>query len=89
MKKKEVGDGLTTVRGIVIPVEWNESGNALAAIISSSGEREYLVKQDPKGRQLLELIRQEVEVVGVVRRTGKGHRTITVRSHELIRSADY
>lgn len=88
MKKKEVGDELTTIRGIVIPVEWDGQGNALATTISSSGEQEYLVEQDRKGKELLRVIRKEVEVSGILGKTVKGRTTITVSSYELIRSGD-
>ena len=74
---------LTIVRGIVIPVEWDDEGNALATTISSPGEEEYLVEHDAKGKELLRLIRQEIEVSGIVRKGIKGRNAITVRSYQL------
>lgn len=82
-ENKEIVDKLTTVRGIVIPVEWDGEGNALAVAISSPDEQEYVIEQDKKGKELIGLIRQEVEVSGVVRKVIKGSKTITVKSYRL------
>ena len=92
--KKEVKEDngidneLITIRGIVIPVEWGEEGNALAVSISGAGEEEHFVEQDDEGKKLLELMQQEVEVSGTVREATQGHRVITVRSHGLKTGVD-
>ena len=82
-RKRGTVDKLTTVRGIVIPVEWDGEGNALAVAILSPDEQEYVIEQDKKGKELIGLIRQEVEVSGVVRKVIKGSKTITVKSYRL------
>lgn len=82
-KRKGIGDEPTTVRGIVIPVDWDEEGNALAVIISSLDEQEYLIQQDAKGKELLRLMRQEIEAMGVVKEGSKGRKTIKVKSYGL------
>lgn len=88
-KKKGTGDELTTVRGIVIPVDWDEEGNALAAAISSPDEQEYFIEQDSKGKELLGFMQQEVEVSGTVREAIQGHKVITVKSHGLKMGGDW
>lgn len=50
---REIGDEPTTVRGILIPVDWDEKGNVLAAAISGLDEQEYLIEQDEEGKELL------------------------------------
>ena len=82
-KKERTGYELTTVRGIVIPVDWDEEGNALAVAILGAGEEEHLVEQDEGGKKLLELMQQEVEVSGVVKEGIQGHKTIAVKSYGL------
>ena len=76
-------DELITIRGIVIPVDWDEKGNALAVAILGAGEEEHYVEQDREGKKLLELMQQEVEVSGTVREMIHGHKVITVKSHGL------
>jgi hypothetical protein len=87
-KKRGTVDKLTTVRGIVIPVEWDEEGNALAAAISGSDEQEYVIEQDEKGKELLKFIKHGIELDGVVGKTIKGRKTITVRSYRLKTGGD-
>jgi hypothetical protein len=87
--KKGIGDELTTVRGIVIPVDWDEEGNALAVAVSASDEQEYVIEQDEKGKELLEFIRHEIEASGVVRKAIKGRKTVTVKSYRLKTGGDW
>ena len=87
-RKRGTVDELTTVRGIVIPVDWDEEGNTLVASISGSNEQEYVIEQDKKGKELLEFIRHEIEVDGVVRKAINGSKTITVRSYRLKTGSD-
>ena len=82
-KKTKAGNNLTTIRGIVIAAEWDDEGNPLATSISSPGEQEYLVEQDSKGKELLGLVRQEIEVAGVVKKRERGRNTIAVRIYRL------
>jgi hypothetical protein len=84
-KRKKITDEPTTVRGIVVPVDWDEEGNTLAAAISSPDEQEYLIKQDPKGKELLRLMRQEIEAMGVVKKGSKGRKIIKINNYELWR----
>jgi len=87
-QNKVADDKLTTVRGIVIPVEWDEEGIALAAAVSGSDEQEYVIEQDEKGKELLKFIRHEIEVDGVVRKAINDRKTITVRSYRLKTAGD-
>jgi hypothetical protein len=57
----------TVVKGVVVPTDWDEQGNVVALAISSNDEKEYMVDKKGKGRDLLGLIRKEVEVRGVIR----------------------
>ena len=74
---------MTAIRGLVIPAEWDEEGNALATSIATPGEQEYLVEQDGVGKELLGLIRQEIELTGIVRQRERGQNTIAVRTYRL------
>lgn len=56
----------TVVKGVIIPMDWDEHGNVVALAISSNDEKEYMVDKKGKGRELLGLIRKEVEVRGVI-----------------------
>ena len=69
---------LITIRGIVLPIDWDHRGNVSAMAISTYDEDEYLVENDEKGMALVAFIRKGVEVIGIVREAG-GRQIITVK----------
>lgn len=71
-----------TLRGIVIPVDWDKKGKVVTAALSTHTEDEYLIDHDYKGEELLHYIQEEVEVSGVVRET-RNNKIITVRKYIL------
>jgi len=77
--------------GIVVPVEWNEEGNAIKAALLTANEEEYLIEDDKNLEQFLGLIQQEVDVRGMVREEA-GRRITTVercqrlKQHKMHRS---
>lgn len=75
---------LTTVRGLVIPVDWDDKGNVTATAISTHLEEEYLVDQDAWGEALLAFLRQRVKVSGSVVLKKDGKKVITVKKYEVM-----
>jgi hypothetical protein len=65
------------IRGIVLPIEWDTRGNATRTALFTPNEEEYLIEDNKNSKQLLGLIRKEVDVVGKVREEA-GQRVITV-----------
>mgnify|MGYP001547769861 CR=1 FL=1 len=53
-----------TIDGLVIPVDWDEDGRAIAISISTLDEEEYLVLLDEKGLPLLNHLREEALIRG-------------------------
>ena len=74
----------TTVRGLVIPVDWDDKGNVTATAISTHLEEEYLVDQDAWGEALLAFLRQRVKVSGSVVLKKDGKKVITVKKYEVL-----
>ena len=87
-ESKGIVNKLTTVRGIVIPVDWDTEGNALAVAISSPDEQEYVIVLDEKGKELLQFIRHEIEVKCIFRKAIKNRKIITVKSYKLKTGGD-
>lgn len=73
---------MVTIRGIVIPVDWDEEGNIVAIAVSTHDEEEYLICGQDKGEELRAHIREEVEISGVLRKK-KRKKTITVIDYSL------
>jgi hypothetical protein len=51
-----VDEKLTTIKGIVIPVDWDEKGKVVTAAISTQTEDEYVIHKNYKGKELLDLL---------------------------------
>ena len=83
MESKDISN-LTTVRGLVIPVDWDDKGNVTATAISTHLEEEYLVDQDAWGEALLAFLRQRVKVSGSVVLKKDGKKVITVKKYEVL-----
>ncbi len=83
MESKDISS-LTTVRGLVIPVDWDDKGNVTATAISTHLEEEYLVDQDAWGEALLAFLRQRVKVSGSVALKKDGKKVITVKKYEVL-----
>jgi len=73
----------------VIPADWDEEGDAIAVAVSSLDEQEYFIERDEKGKELLQLMQQEVEVSGTVRKATRGHKIIRVKSYGLKTGGDW
>ncbi len=77
--KQKTGLGRFQIRGLIIPVAWDEKGNVLTVAVSTFDEDEYIVDRDKKGNQLIGLLREEVKVSGEIG-IKDGVKTIKVRS---------
>lgn len=66
------------LKGIVIPIEWDENGCVTAVALSTHTEDSYVIERFGKGRDLFEYLQSEVAVNGVVRRvSGAKHLRVT------------
>lgn len=77
---------LVTLRGVVIPVEWDEQGKIVGIAISTHDEDEYRIQDDELGNRLRGLINEEVEVSGRTRKR-KNRKIIIVETYKKIRDA--
>ena len=83
MERKDASS-LATIRGLVIPVDWDEKGNVTATAISTHLEEEYLVEQNAWGESLLAFLRQRVKVSGSIAVMEGGKKVITVKKYEVL-----
>ncbi|MEW5801944.1 MAG: hypothetical protein AB1847_07535 [bacterium] len=83
MKRGKAGQQVT-ITGIVTAADWDEDDDIVAVTISTADEEEYLVDDNPKGEELLELVYRNVKATGVVEDDGEGGKLISVRSYEIL-----
>jgi hypothetical protein len=70
-----------TLTGIVIPADWNDQQEVVAAALATADEREYRIAGNRKGKELLDALQRQVEAAGVVGRDEKGRDVITVKRY--------
>ena len=58
------------ISGLVIPAEWNETGEVMAVSIAAFDENKYAVVDNSAGKELLNYIGCEVLVVGSLQAAG-------------------
>lgn len=76
---------LITIRGLIMPVNWDERGKVTAIAASTFDEEEYLLEYNKKIDQLFSLLRKEVEVTGYVREE-EGEKVMMVKKFHLKRT---
>jgi 5S rRNA maturation endonuclease (ribonuclease M5) len=77
-------NGTTTIKGLIIPVDWDEKGNVTATAISTHFEEEYMVDDNARGEELIAFLRQRAKVSGVIIENAKGKKVITVKHYEVL-----
>ena len=80
-------EDLITVRGILIPVEWDDNGRVLTTAVFTDQENEFVIDNNNKGDELCVHLRAEVEVTGRPRQS-EGRRIIRVQNFTLLRRFD-
>jgi hypothetical protein len=70
-----------TLLGIVIPADWNDRQELIAAALATADEKEYRIVVNKRGKELLDYLQRQIEATGTLERDEKGRDVITVRSY--------
>jgi len=82
--KNSPAEGSIIIRGLLVPVDWDEEGNITETAVSTYFEEEYLIERNAKGEALLPFIRQKVKVIGLVGMDDRGRKVVRVEEYEVI-----
>jgi len=72
---------IVTLTGIVIPADWNDHQEVVAAALATADEKEYRIAGNKKGKELLDALQHQVEATGALKRDEKGRNVITIRHY--------
>jgi hypothetical protein len=72
-----------TLTGIVIPVDWNDDHDVIAAALATADEKEYRIVGNRKGKELLAYLQRQVEATGALGEDEEGRIVITLRSYTV------
>jgi hypothetical protein len=86
MKPTQKNDRHTTLRGILIPMGWDENGKVVAIGLSGTDEKQYLIEKNAKLGELLGLIQTEVEVHGLLREQSGNEMISVKRCNKILRT---
>lgn len=70
---------MESIRGIVIPSDWDSNGNVISLAIATRDEEEYIIENHQQLSDLKKLLRQEVVVDGSIK-CRNNSKIITVKS---------
>jgi hypothetical protein len=82
-QKSKRKDKLISLRGIILPIDWDKDGNVIALGLSGTDEKEYQIEVKAKKQELLGLLQKEVEVTGLLKEEA-GTRTILLKRYRQI-----
>jgi hypothetical protein len=74
---------MISVKGIIIPANWDKSGNVLSVAIATAEEDEYWVDDPGFADKFKSLLRKEIEVRGTVKRR-YGKKVIKIKDWNCI-----
>lgn len=80
--KSKKSNQLITVRGILLPVDWDEDGHVIALALSGTDEKEYQIEVNDKKAELLALLQKKVEVTGLLRERA-GNSVIVLNNYRM------
>jgi hypothetical protein len=81
MKKAETRD--LTIRGIILPTEWDKHGHVTSIGIETEDNKDYIIFLDKIGEKLFKLVDRKVEVTGTVKNV-YGDLVFTVHNYALL-----
>ncbi|SPD75982.1 hypothetical protein PITCH_A780112 [uncultured Desulfobacterium sp.] len=64
MGKKKRHSDLITIRGVIIPADWDEKGSVISINIATFDEEEYFIERNDLANELFTRLGQGVEVTG-------------------------
>lgn len=76
------------LEGIILPASWDNKGNVVDLAIATRDEKEYLITDKDQVTRLKPLLRQEVELEGILQ-SKEGRGIIKVERFKKLRDKDY
>jgi hypothetical protein len=70
-----------TLLGIVIPADWNDRQEVIAAALATADEKEYRIASNKRGKELLSCLQRQIKATGALEQDEKGGDIIAVKSY--------
>ena len=79
MKKKRPGPQ-NDITGIILPNQWDEDGNVIGVSVYTDREEIYIVAQNKRIKELVNLVQIKVRVEGKVKEGLDGNKLVYVKT---------
>mgnify|MGYP001820325661 CR=1 FL=1 len=76
-----------TIRGTILPDEWDKNGRVTSIGIGTEEEEDYIIFLDKIGEKLFKLVDRKVEATGIVKNV-YGDFVLTVNNYKLLTEDD-
>ncbi|MGD9320686.1 MAG: hypothetical protein PVH99_12000 [Desulfobacteraceae bacterium] len=76
-----------TIRGTILPDEWDKNGRVTSIGIGTEEEEDYIIFLDKIGEKLFKLVDRKVEATGIVKNV-YGDFVLTVNNYKLLPEDD-
>ena len=76
-----------TIRGTILPDEWDKNGHVTSIGIGTEDEEDYIIFLDKIGERLFKLVDRKVEATGTVKNV-YGDFVLTVNNYRLLTQDD-
>ena len=80
---KEQAEREITIRGTILPAEWDRHGHVTSIGIGTEEEEDYIIFLDKIGEKLFKLVDRKVEATGTVKNV-YGDFVLTVSNYKLL-----
>ena len=72
------------ITGIILANQWDENGNVIGVSVYTDREEIYIVAQDERMKELLNLIQTRIRVEGIIKEGLDGHKLVYVKTVKTI-----
>jgi hypothetical protein len=76
-----------TIRGTILPSEWDKNGHVTSIGIGTENEEDYIIFLDKIGEKLFKLVDRKVEATGTAKNV-YGDFVLTVNNYKLLPEDD-
>jgi len=84
MVKKNKDRPISILRGVVLPSRWDKDGKVMRISLNTQDENEYIIENSGRGEELLNYLRELIEIEGKVLQQNSGALYVKVNDYSLI-----
>ena len=73
------------IQGTVFAAAWDDKNNVIQVVVDTPDQDGFLIDPKGKGKELLDCLRREVEVIGTLKEDHNGDFVVDVKEYRLVK----